>query len=200
MAQLYGDTDYRDALLSLLPRGRVWPRDPGSAQYAVAVGLAPTFGRLDARAQALLVDAFPAFTVELLPEWEASLGLPDLCEGDDQTLEQRRAQVLSRLVEGGGQSIAYFTGVLARLGYTGATITEYAPFRAGVSTVGAPLAGDDWWFAWTINLPDLRTFRFQADQSAVGEPLISYSDTSVFCVIAAIKPAHTVVTYTFDPA
>lgn len=185
-------------MLALLPRGRAWPRDAASVQHQVASGLAPTFGRLDARAQALLVDAFPAFTVELLPEWEASLGLPDRCEGEFQTLEQRRAQVLSRLVDGGGQSIAYFTGVLDRLGYTGATITEYAPFRAGVSAVGMPLTGDDWWFAWNINLPDLRVFRFHADQSAVGEPLVSYSDLSVFCVIAAIKPAHTLVTYTFD--
>lgn len=197
MGALFSDADYQDAILALMPRGRVWPREPGSVQHSVAGGLAPTFGRLDARAQALLTDAFPAFTVELLPEWEATLGLPDPCEGEDQTLEQRRAQVLSRLVDGGGQSVDYFIGVLARLGYTNATIEEYAPFRAGVSGIGTPLYGDDWWYAWKINLPDLRVFRFQADQSAVGEPLLTYSDTSVFCVVAAIKPAHTVVLYSF---
>src|SRR6185369_8699167 len=191
---------YRDAILSLLPRGRVWSKEPGSLQYRLADGFAQTFERLDARAQSLLVDLFPAFTVELLPEWEASLGLPDPCEGADQTIEQRRLQVVTKLTVGGGQSIAYFVTVLDRLGYTNATITEYAPFRIGVSPVGLPLLDDDWWFAWNINLPDVRAFYFSAGESAVGEALATYSGESVFCVIEALKPAHTIVTYTFDPA
>ena len=199
-ASLYPASAYRDALLTLLPRGRVWPKDPGSLQYRTMEGFAPTFERLDARAQTLLIDLFPAFTVELLPEWEASLGLPDDCEGDGQTLEQRLAQVVAKLFEGGGQTIDYYARVLARLGYTNATITEYAPFRVGASPVGLPLLDDDWWFAWNINLPDVRSFYFTAGLSAAGEPLATYTGESVFCVIAAIKPAHTVVTYTFDPA
>lgn len=195
---LYSREDYREALLRLLPRGRAWPKDPGSIHFATMDGLAPTFERLDARAQTLLFDAFPPNTVELLPEWEATLGLPDPCEGEDQTLQQRRAQVLAKMFDGGGQSKTYYLAVLARLGYGDATITEFAPFRADASVADTPLYSDDWWFVWQINLPDLRIFYFQADVSAVGEALETYSDDAVTCVIAAIKPAHTIVVFTAD--
>lgn len=191
---------YREALLKLLPRGRVWPKDPGSLQFAVMAALAPTFERLDARAQTLLLDEFPTRCVELLPEWEATLGLPDPCEGEDQTLQQRRAQVIIKLFDGGGQTKGYYLTVLARLGYEGATITEFAPFRAEVSAVETPLYSEDWWYVWQVNLPELRTFYFQADVSAVGEPLEAYSESAVFCVFDAIKPAHTYVVFTADPA
>lgn len=192
--------DYRDALLSLLPRGRVWSREPGSVQHALMSGFAPTFERLDARAQGLLYDAFPVNTVELLPEWEASLGLPDPCDGDAQTIEQRRAQVLVRLFNGGGQTVGYYKAVLSRLGYPDATITEYAPFRANVSTANSPLYGDAWWHVWNVNLPGLSVSYFAANSSTANEPLFSVSTDGVFCTLAAIKPAHTLLTYSFDPA
>lgn len=195
---LYSADDYKEVLKALLPPGRAWPRELGTFQDLVMGGLAPTFERLDARAQTLLVDAFPGSTVELLPEWEATLGLPDPCEGEAQGLEQRRAQVVARLVNAGGQSIPYFLGVLARLGYTDATISQYAPFRADVDHADYPVYSSAWAFAWNINLPELRVFYFQADISSVGEALVTISDTAVFCTIDALKPAHTIVSYSSD--
>lgn len=196
----FSTADYRDALLSLLPRGRVWSREPGSVQYDLMSGFAPTFARLDARAQDLLFDAFPANTLELLPEWEATLGLPDPCDGEAQTIEQRRAQVLIKLFNGGGQTVGYYKAVLSRLGYANATITEFAPFRANASVANSPLYGDAWWHVWNINLPDLSVFYFSANISTAGEPLLTVSTDAVFCAIEAIKPAHTLVTYSFNEA
>lgn len=196
---LYSIDDYTEALLTILPRGRVWPKDPGTVQHAVAEALAGTYERLDARAQTLLVDAFPTTTLELLPEWEASLGLPDPCEGDGQGLEQRRGQIVSRLTSAGGQSVAYFLGVVAQLGYTGAEITQYAPFRTDRSATDFPLYSEAWAFAWTLNLPDLRVFYFQTDISATDEALVIIANGVATCVINALAPAHTVVIYTNDP-
>jgi len=71
--------DYQAALQALLPHGRVWPREPDAVQSRVAAGLAQTAARLHARANYLLRDAFPVAPLELLPEWEATLGLPDEC-------------------------------------------------------------------------------------------------------------------------
>lgn len=71
--------DYQAALQALLPHGRVWPREPDAVQSRVAAGLAQTAARLHARANYLLRDAFPLTPLELLPEWEATLGLPDEC-------------------------------------------------------------------------------------------------------------------------
>ena len=76
-APLYSAEDYRAQLVALLPRGRAWPKEPGSVQHQVMAGFAPMFVRLDQRSQQLVFDAFPGNTVELLPEWEAALGLPD---------------------------------------------------------------------------------------------------------------------------
>lgn len=158
-------------------------------------GLAPALERLDARAQTLLVDAFPATALELLPEWEASLGLPDRCEGDSQVIQQRRIQVLARLVDSGGQSIGYFVGYLERLGYAGVTVDEFAPFRADVDAADRPLYGEGWAHTWRVNIPGLRVFYFAADVSAADEPLFSVANQVAVCVIDALKPAHTVVLY-----
>lgn len=198
-AALFPASDYRDALLKLLPRGRVWPKEPGSLHYQVTDGLAPTFERLDGRAQTLLYDAFPPNTVELLAEWEASLGLPDPCDGPNPTIQQRRAQVLVKLFEGGGQSVPYYLAVLERLGYVGATITEFAPYRAGISTSESPVCDDEWWHVWQVNLPELAIFYFEADISTTDTPEVVYAEQAVFCVLAEIKPAHTFVFFTSDP-
>lgn len=195
---LFSEADYAAALVALLPRGKVWPKEPDSLQAQVAAALAGTLARLDARAQSLLVDAFPATTLELLPEWEASLGLPDPCEGAGQGIEQRRTQVVGRLSSAGGQSVAYFLDVVARLGYTGASIEQYAPFRVGRDVVGAPLRDQAWAFAWRLNLPDLRVFYFEAGISAAGQALEIISNGVATCVINALAPAHTVVFYTTD--
>jgi uncharacterized protein YmfQ (DUF2313 family) len=196
MAQpLYALDDYKAALRALLPRGRAWPRDPDSVQAAVINGLAPSFVRLDARAQGLLADAFPATTLELLPEWEASLGLPDQCEGPNQGLEQRRTQVVSRLVNTGGQSVGYYLGVIARLGYVGVTIDEFAPFRADRNTADSPLYDSSWWMVWRINIPDFRVFYFQADISAADEALLTIANDVILCVIPPLAPAHTTVIF-----
>jgi uncharacterized protein YmfQ (DUF2313 family) len=57
---------------------------------------------LDARAGQLIPDAFPCSTVELLPEWEATLGLPDPCvQPPLTTLQQRQAAVCAKLVARG---------------------------------------------------------------------------------------------------
>lgn len=194
MAARYTQADYQAALLALLPRGRVWPKEPDSGQSRVAGALAGSFERLDARSQALLVDAFPATALELLPEWESTLGLPDDCEGDDQTLQQRRAQVVTRFAGGGGQSVAYYIDVLERLGFE-ANVQEFAPFRAGASTAGSPIATEDWWFVWQVNLVGARVFYFSAGVSAAGEALVTIADGPAPCVIEALKPAHTSVLF-----
>ena len=92
--------------------------------------LAQVYVRQTARSRNLVVDAFPATTVELLPEWENTLGLPDPCAGPSPTLGQRIAQVVARLTDSGGQSVAYFVELARRLGYD-ITVTQYAPSRFG---------------------------------------------------------------------
>ncbi|MGO4416609.1 putative phage tail protein, partial [Cupriavidus sp. KB_39] len=91
------DGDFLRAFQALLPRGRVWNRDPDSTQTGVAAGITKCYTRLTQRCKNLLIDAFPATTYELLPEWEATLGLPDPCAGAAPSTQVRRNQVVARL-------------------------------------------------------------------------------------------------------
>jgi uncharacterized protein YmfQ (DUF2313 family) len=142
------ETDFLAAVQALLPQGRAWSRDPAAKLTALLDGWARAYASVDARQSNLLIDAFPASTVELLPEWEATLGLPDPCLGQLPTIAQRQAQVLARIGAVGGQSIPYLIAFAAILGFA-VGIQEFAPFRAGVSHAGdsvngaqAPTAGE----------------------------------------------------------
>lgn len=193
---VYQTADLLAALQALMPRGYAWPTDPTTIQTQVLTGLIPVWTRLHASANFLAQDAFPSTTFELLPQWEESLGLPDPCAGLAPTEQQRRAQVVARFTNSGGQSAAYMIAYAAALGFT-ITITEYAPFRAGINTAGQPLNGAAWASAWAINAPATTVTLFRAGQSAAGEALASWGNAVLQCEMAEIAPAHTTVIFTY---
>jgi uncharacterized protein YmfQ (DUF2313 family) len=193
---LYSDADYLAMLQALAPRGRAWPRDPDALQTGTLAALAPTYTRNGARAAALISDAFPVAPVELLPEWEASLGLPDPCAGVSPTIQARQQQVAARFIAGGGQSIAFFVAFAATLGYP-ITITEFAPFRVGVSHAGDPAYGTAWAHAWQVNAPTFTIEYFQAGHDAAGEPLASWGNTVLQCELQRLAPAQTTLMFSY---
>jgi uncharacterized protein YmfQ (DUF2313 family) len=193
----YTAEDFRDGRVALLPPGRAWPRDLDAPIVRFLAALARGDQRLAARAAQLLVDAFPGTTLELLPEWEESLGLPDPCAGAAPTIEQRRAQVVARLISTGGQSIPYFVAVAAALGFA-ITITEPGPFRAGISRAGDSDFGDAWPNVWQVNSPlDTVTF-FRAGHGAAGEPLAVWGNAVLECELKRLSPAHTLLLFAYS--
>jgi uncharacterized protein YmfQ (DUF2313 family) len=188
--------DYLRAFQALMPRGRVWPKDPDAVQTQVFTGLTQIYARNTARANYLLIDAFPATTYELLPEWEATLGLPDPCAGAAPTIQQRRNQVIARLANSGGQSIAYFVNFAADLGYS-VTITQFTQARAGMLKAGDPCNGYDWNFAWKITAPLNTVVRAVAGAMAAGDPLAAWSNNVLECEFRAVMPAHTVPIFAY---
>jgi uncharacterized protein YmfQ (DUF2313 family) len=196
-AARYSRDDYARALRALLPRGRVWAHEDEGTQAAVLDGLAATPEALDSAALTLIAAAFPATADQLLPEWEASLGLPDECTGPQPSTQQRRAQVVARLTNSGGQSVQYFINCAAALGYT-VTVTEYAPFRAGQSHSGQQLGTQDWFFTWAINAPTNTVTHFAAGESSAGDPLSTWGNAVLECELNAIKPAHTILQFHYS--
>ena len=193
----YQDADFAAALQAHLPTGPIWPRDPGSVQAQVCQALMRQYTRLHDRSVNLLSDAFPVAPVELLPEWEATLGLPDPCAGVSPTVQQRQQQVNARFVASGGQSVPYFVTLAANLGYA-VTITEFAPFRVGVSSVGEALSnGAAWENAWQVNAPTFTIEYFTVGRDAVGEPLAQWGNTVLQCEMQRLAPAHTTVTFRY---
>jgi uncharacterized protein YmfQ (DUF2313 family) len=193
----YSADDFASVIHALMPRGLAWPKDPTSVQGQVILGLAPTWQRHTAANNQLLVDAFPATAVELLPEWEETLGLPDPCAGPSPTLQQRQAQVVARLTNSGGQSVPYYVNYAATLGYA-VTVTEFAPFRCGQSRVGQPLGSQDWIFTWRINAPLNTVTYFTTGHSAVGQALATWGNTVLECELMSIKPAHTYLNFGYS--
>lgn len=194
LAPNYSAADYLRVLQAHLPRGRVWPRDGDAQQAAVLGTLTPCFARLNARANNLLVDAFPASTYELLPEWEETLGLPDPCAGEAPSTQQRVAQVVARLTATGGQSISYFTAVAKALGYT-ITVKQFAPSQFGMA-FGDPFGGDDWAFAWMISAPSFSISNLTFG-GAFGAPFSSWGNNVLQCELSRIAPAHTILMFAY---
>lgn len=193
----FTSADFTSALLGLLPRGRVWPKELSSVQAQAVSCFAPTFQRLSDAGLGLLTDMFPSTTVNFLTEWEQTLGLPDPCAGVAPTFQGRRNQVVARFTNTGGQSMQFFIAYALGLGYS-VTITQYAPFRCGQSVCGQPLGGPDWFFTWSINTQLNTVNYFRAGQSAAGEPLSSWGNAVLECELSEAKPAHTILQFHYS--
>ena len=189
--------EYREQLKALLPPGQAFPRDTGTTLDDLLGGMAEEFARLDERAMRLVVEANPAFSNELLTDWERVAGLPDKCSGSLETTIQGRRRVLTaKLSSTGGQSPAYFISVAAALGYT-VTIEEFRPFRAGLSRAGDALTNGDWVYAWRVRAPAQTVIPFRAGLSAAGEALQTWGNDTLECKINQLKPAHTIALFAY---
>ena len=103
-------------VFDLLPHGHAWDReDPVLGELVMAESL--ELSRVDVRARALERELDPAQTFELLPDWEASYGLPECAQPD--TLEGRRAALQAKLLSESGHdhSLTWGAGLLESLGY-----------------------------------------------------------------------------------
>ena len=199
MIPVHSATDYLWQFQRLLPRGRVWHRGWGTTQAAHLLTLMPTWAALDARAGELIPDAFPCTTTELLPEWEATLGLPDPCvQPPLSTLQQRQAAVCAKFVARGGQSREYFIGIAASLGYE-IEIETFTPFYASHGTANEPLNGPEWAFAWQVTVHSaLQVTYFRASASSANDPLTVFGDETLRCIFEALKPAHTTIIWIYE--
>lgn len=190
--------EYAYLLRNLLPPGQAFRRDPGTNLETFLRGLAIELSRVEARSDQLPIEVTPSTTTELLAEWEAVAGLPDKCSGRlEDTLQGRRNALMAKLSSVGGQSKAYFIEVAKQLGYD-ITITEFRPFRAGMSRAGDALTNtDDWVFAWRVNSRETTVISFRAGLSAAGEPLRSWGNSALECKITQLSPAHTYVFFAY---
>lgn len=208
--------DYAQALLNLLPQGQAWPRNLGSVMVQGLSGLADYWGFVDGRAADLLeIESDPRTTIELLPDWEKAWGLPDPCFPSATSIAERRAMLLLKMTMLGGQSRAWFEWVANWLGYT-ITITEYAPFMAGVSQVGdtrsldsngQPFGNYRWYigppemrFYWTVHMGGVSFVWFRAAQGQAGvdHHLNIGVPQDLECLFDRWAPAQTQVIFDFS--
>lgn len=215
--------DYAEALAELLPYGAAWPRWPESVLMRVVRGLAQIWGYVDGRAADLLErESDPRLTIELLQDFERNWGLPDPCYRSALTIDQRHQLLLFQMTLLGAQSREFFIGIAEWLGYQ-ITISEWAPFTAGISQVGDtrgmelwndtpgqhPEVMDD--FRWEIGAPEMRFFwqvhvhlaplawfRVGSGQAGVDPHLRIQYAQDLECLLRRWKPAHTDIVFDYS--
>lgn len=180
--------DYLAQLLALAPQGAAWPKESASSLARLFAGIAEELARVDARADVLLEQIDPRTATEMLPDWERAFGLPDGCVVADPTEAGRRMALHQRVAAMGGQSKPYFIGMSTLLGYD-AEIDEFRPSRVAFS-LPQTLRSRPWAFAWRVAVygPSFMV----ADAPA-------YASADLQCVINRSKPAHTIVSFDFNP-
>lgn len=208
--------DYYDQLCALLPPGPVWYMEQSVVAQGMLHAWAEELARLYNRTLALIEEADPRNTLELLADYERVFGLPTDCMADQVlTLEQRRAMLVSQMVSVGGQSSAYFIALAKAAGYI-ITITEIKPHTV-MSAVNVPIYGQEWVYAWQVNglyvdpatgntVPTagsgstggkvpLNPTQYLHVNDAVNEPLAVWDSNLLTCLIQRFKPAHTYVIF-----
>ena len=181
-------TDYLRSLQALLPQGLAWTREDDANLTLLLLAFADEFARVDARAMALVDEADPRTTFELLADWERVAGLPDSCVVVEQNIAQRRAALVARLTTVGGQTAAYLVALAAANGYT-ISISEYVLFDV-TDTVDSLIISYPWQFAFSVQSALLGVFEFSVADS-VADALATWSNTGIECIINRYKPAHT---------
>ena len=172
--------DYKQQLIALLPSGPAWPAMQTDNDFTRLLdALAEELARVDGRALNLLEEMFPNTTVELITDWERVAGLPDSCTGVLSLLQQRRNALMGVLTIERSLSKQFFIDIAARLGFS-ITITETLDF---VWQVNAALDGD--------------AIYFRVGSSTIGDPLVQSENGLLECVMTALKPAHTTVTFNY---
>jgi uncharacterized protein YmfQ (DUF2313 family) len=188
----------------LLPRGAAWDFAPGSNFAALLAGLAEEFARIDGRALALVDEADPRTTLELLGDWERNVGLPDNCSGEEpDNATERQVALHEKLTKVGAQNAVAYKDMAARLGYN-IEIEEHRPFSVG-GRIGDRLYSESWTFVWTVRVQPFEGWLEEATFVAhmkVGDPiglrLRGFGALSVECIIERAKPAHTHVLFAYE--
>jgi uncharacterized protein YmfQ (DUF2313 family) len=189
--------EFTAMMLAMLPKGAAWPRDPDSATGRRFTAMAQEFSLIDERTNQLLKEMLPGSTVELMPEWEQDYNLPGDCITTVQTSTQRRNALKNRYKFKGHQKKQMFIDAAAALGYT-ITITEYDQNNPGPQADynGIPLSGDDWNFVWQINAA-LTTVVRKVVGSLVGEPLSTWGNEQLECVMLDLAHDHRALFFTY---
>lgn len=183
--------EYRQQLRGLLPAGPAWDPELVPEIELVLQGVAVEFARLDGRAVDLLNEMDPSGVSELVPDWEAIMGLPDPCLGLNPAFEDRRLAVRRRLFEVGGQTPAYFIDIAVGQGYPQASVIEHRAPRFGRARFG--LAHFGTWsaqFMWTLDTGPRRRLGRRFGASFWGERFGANPSGALECVIRRSAPAH----------
>jgi len=184
-----------EELLSYIPPGWLWPREPGSLLAALLWPMAAGVSILEKMAEDMMPEIDPSTAVLCLPDFERVLG-PDPCGRDVSTLPLNKRQEIShaRWTGRGGQSLPYYIDLAAKRGVT-IEIEEFTLSRAGVLQAGDELVNHPQQYSWVVKLALGEWDVFRAGEHTAGDLLYSFDLSDIECDIRRAKPAHTEVSF-----
>ena len=208
--------DYQQMFLRLTPPGLAWTKRLSSNWAKLWLAEAQGLARVEGEAYRLIAEANPLTTWEALEDWERVAGLPDECGALGDSIEVRRADLIAKLRAGGGQTKAFFEGILRLYGFD-VEIEEFGPFLADQSgaedrvyecaagTMTDPETGEVWqdyyngWsYVWGVNFKLIWEWWFQAQANLAEDRLRDWEAPNIYCRLEKLKPAHTMIMWTYE--
>ena len=106
------------SIANWLPVGRVWSAKNAAASVLRALlrGLAHELLRASVIVNALRAELMPGTAVQLLPEWEAAVGIPSVCFPGTGTISERQRDVITKIAGLGVQTQSDFEKLAALFG------------------------------------------------------------------------------------
>lgn len=187
---------YAQQLANLLPPGIALAAEPGSEMAELLARLGKFLAAAHNRGEQLLAEASPWHTLELLPEWETSLALPDSCSVAVPTLAERRASLEAKLTDAGGARIGRFVQIARALGYEGVTTSRF-PVHTCESHCELPLYEEAWRFAWGLNIPGEVRITERTCEDSCEDPLRTWGNAELECVMARECPQPSILLITY---
>lgn len=183
-----------DGALAKLPSGWAWVRDPDSNWGRTLTPLAHEQILFELSAEAMLTEATPSTSLQLLPDYERVLGADPCVAAASATLQERRASAHLRWTRTGGAARRDYVALAAALGYA-IEIEEFRPSRSGRMRAGERLRGQRAQWSWRITLPRTQPVRFRAGRSRAGDRLLAFGLPLLQCQLSQTVPAHTVLVF-----
>ena len=182
-----------------IPSGPAWEAKsrPESNFYKVLRGLVKELSRVEAQIQNVADEHDINKTVDLLPEWEASVGIPDSCFTTSGSLAQRRTNVILKLGRLNGTATNQdFVDIAEILGFeveviSGSSFSLF-PLAFPLSFVVSPTVARFTMRVQVNNAPPSGVF-------PIPFPLIFTGTNSniLECVFNILKPAVTVIDFVY---
>lgn len=188
--------DQADLLAAHLPIGGVFDsaREGGTNFRALIEALGAEYFRTEGEAYNTCEEMDPRITIDLLPEWERSVGIPDTCFSTAGDVERRREAVLLKLGGFRVQTAQDFIDLAALLGQTieiepGATTGTY-PMKYSARYLGGAKGAR---FTMIVHFPD-------TPNTSYPQPYpVPYGVATgiVECVIAHAAPSNVNVIFSY---
>jgi uncharacterized protein YmfQ (DUF2313 family) len=170
----------------------------GSNIYKVLFGLAAQFIVFRDMADRLYEEYDPSVTTDLIAEWETFVGIPDSCISNTDSLDQRRKNILLKLMGIEATTAKQFKDTAEAFGYSNITVEPAAESSATTFPYTFPivlLSEAELPFTIIVTMEE----KYQPQVFPLTFP-ITLSDpgpTILSCLFEKLKPAHTKIIFRY---